>query len=173
MFSGLTPEEQRARADLEALVETCPVGVLVLDAATGAPLSLNREARRILARIEATETSPAVLRDAVVCQRGDGREVRLGDLGNAETVRAEEVEISAPGGRSVRALIDAIPVRAAGGAVERVAGGVATCETLIRRVWGGRGGGNVEALRSDDARKPRYVIGVRGLGYRMPEPAEE
>ena len=22
----------------------------------------------------------------------------------------------------------------------------------------------------DDARKPRYVIGVRGLGYRMPEP---
>ncbi|MYD93278.1 MAG: winged helix-turn-helix domain-containing protein [Chloroflexi bacterium] len=43
-----------------------------------------------------------------------------------------------------------------------------------------RDGGNVEALRSavaklrrklgDDARKPRYVIGVRGLGYRMPEP---
>ena len=57
-------EEQGARADLEALVETCPVGVLVLDAATGAPLSLNREARRILARIEVTETSPAELRDA-------------------------------------------------------------------------------------------------------------
>ena len=29
-------DEQRARADLEALVETCPVGVAVLDAATGA-----------------------------------------------------------------------------------------------------------------------------------------
>ena len=62
------------------------------------------------------------------------------------------------------------------------AGGVATWETLIRRVWGGKGGGSVEALRSavaklrrklgDDARKPRYVIGVRGLGYRMPEPGE-
>ena len=60
------------------------------------------------------------------------------------------------------------------------AGGVATWETLIRRVWGEKGGGNVAALRSavaklrrkldDDARKPRYVIGVRGLGYRMPEP---
>ena len=50
------------------------------------------------------------------------------------------------------------------------AGGVADYGTLIRRVWGGKGGGNVEALRSDDARKPRYVIGVRGLGYRMPEP---
>lgn len=23
---------------------------------------------------------------------------------------------------------------------------------------------------SDDARKPRYVIGERGLGYRLPEP---
>ena len=60
------------------------------------------------------------------------------------------------------------------------AGGVATCETLIRRVWGDKDGGNVAALRSavaklrrklgDDARKPRYVIGVRGLGYRTPEP---
>ena len=53
-------------------------------------------------------------------------------------------------------------------------------EVLIRRVWGEEGRGNVEALRSavaklrrklgDDARKPRYVIGVRNLGYRMPEP---
>ena len=113
-------EERNARADLEALIETCPVGVLVLHAATGAPLSLNREARRILARIEVTETSPAELRDAVVCRRGDGREVRLGDLGNAETVRAEEVEISAPGGRSVRALIDATPIRSSADTVERV-----------------------------------------------------
>ena len=43
---------------------------------------------------------------------------------NAEVVRAEEVEISAPGGASVRALIDATPIHAAGGAdadtVERV-----------------------------------------------------
>ena len=57
---------------------------------------------------------------------------------------------------------------------------MATYETLIRQVWGEKGGGNVEALRSavaklrrrlgDDARKPRYVIGERGLGYRMSEP---
>ena len=113
-------EEQRARADLEALVETCPVGVLVLDAMSGAPLSLNREARRILAGLEVTEASPAGLRGAVVCRRGDGREVRLSDLGNAEVVRAEEVEISAPEGRSVRSLIDATPIRSAGDAVERV-----------------------------------------------------
>ena len=44
-------EERRARADLEALVETCPVGVVVLDAATGALASFNRQARRIVAEL--------------------------------------------------------------------------------------------------------------------------
>ena len=41
-------DERRARADLEALVETSPVGVVVFDARTGNPLSFNREARRIV-----------------------------------------------------------------------------------------------------------------------------
>ena len=40
--------EQRARADLEALVDTSPVGVVVFDARTGHPVSLNREAKRIV-----------------------------------------------------------------------------------------------------------------------------
>ena len=40
-------DERRARADLEALIETSPVGVVVLDAEAGEPVSLNREARRI------------------------------------------------------------------------------------------------------------------------------
>ena len=112
-------DEQRARADLEALVETCPVGVVVLDAAGGAPVSLNRAARRILAGLETTENPLEQVRD-VVCRRSDGREVMLGDLAHAETVRAEEVEISVPGRASVRALIDATPTRSSGGAVERV-----------------------------------------------------
>ena len=41
-------DEQRARADLEALVDTSPVGVVVFDARSGRPLSFNREARRIV-----------------------------------------------------------------------------------------------------------------------------
>ena len=41
-------EERRARAGLEALVETSPVGVVVFDAHSGRPTSLNREARRIV-----------------------------------------------------------------------------------------------------------------------------
>ena len=68
-------EEQRARADLAALVETCPVGVAVFDAASGALLSLNREARRIVAGLGTPDGSVEQLRAALVCRRGDGREV--------------------------------------------------------------------------------------------------
>ena len=120
-------EERRARADLEALIETCPVGVVVFDAATGLALSFNREARRILAGLGMADGSPERLREAVVCRRGDGREVSLGDLVNADTVRNEEVEISVAGGRSLRALVDATPIRTGTGAVERV---VATLQDL-------------------------------------------
>ena len=39
--------ERRARANFEALVETAPVGVVLLDADSGRPVRVNREARRI------------------------------------------------------------------------------------------------------------------------------
>ena len=40
-------DERRARAGLQAVVETSPVGVAVFDARTGRPISFYREARRI------------------------------------------------------------------------------------------------------------------------------
>ena len=113
-------EERRARADLEALVETCPVGVVVLDAATGALASVNRAARRIVAGLVSPELPVERLAGTMTCRRGDGSTVTLDDLGGGETVRAEEVELSAPGGASVRTLLDATPIRAEDGAVERV-----------------------------------------------------
>ena len=74
-------DERRARADLEALVETSPVGVVVFDARTGDPLSFNREARRIveglripgrpieeLLRILSTNAGRVVTYDALVRQ---------------------------------------------------------------------------------------------------------
>ena len=39
-------EEQRARAYLETLIDTTPVGVVVFNAVTGVPVSLNREGRQ-------------------------------------------------------------------------------------------------------------------------------
>ena len=51
-------EERRARADLETLIETSPVGVVVLDAEPGYPVSLNREARRIVAALSMPGGTP-------------------------------------------------------------------------------------------------------------------
>ena len=41
-------DEQQVRADLEALVNTSPVGILIFDAKTGDLVSLNQETRRIV-----------------------------------------------------------------------------------------------------------------------------
>ena len=117
-------DERRARTDLEALVETSPVGVVVFDGGSGRPVSFNREARRIVERLRMPEGSPEELLDVIICRRGDGREVTLAEfpmarqLSSAETVRAEEITLSVPDGRSVRTLVNATPIRSADGAVE-------------------------------------------------------
>ena len=119
-------DERRARADLEALVETCPVGVAVFDAANGDLVSLNREARRIVEVLCVPGQSAEQLMETVTCQRADGRELALdrlplaGELRNAETVRAEEMELSAPDGRRVTTLVNATPIHGADGAVASV-----------------------------------------------------
>ena len=118
--------EQQARADLAALVETSPVGVAVLDARGGRPVSLNREARRIVESLRAPGRPAEQLLEVVTFRRADGREVSLSELplaellGKGETLRAEEVELTVPDGRSVRTLINATPIRAEGGAVRSV-----------------------------------------------------
>ena len=112
--------EQRARADLEALVETSPVGVVVLDAKSGRLASLNREARRIVESLRMPGRPIEELREVLSVRRADGREVSLAEiplaqtLGTGETVRAEEVVLSIPDGRSIRTLINATPIRAQG-----------------------------------------------------------
>ena len=117
-------DEQRARADLEALVDTSPVGVVVFDAGTGRPVSFNREARRLVGELRSPDTPPEQLLEVIAYRRGDGREIRLADLllsdelRNAETVRAEEIELSVPDGRRVTVLVNATPIHAADGAVE-------------------------------------------------------
>ena len=119
-------DEQRARADLEALVETSPVGVLVFDAATGRLKSFNREARRIVEGLRAPGHPPEQLLEVLTCRFADGREIALDQfplaqaLGNAETVRSEEIVISVPDGRSVTTLINATPIHGEDGAVESV-----------------------------------------------------
>ena len=118
--------EQRARADLEALVDTSPVGVLVFDARTGHPVSLNREAKRIVEGVRLPGRSPEQLLEVLTCRRADGREMALGEipvareLSSAETVRAEEIVLEVPDGRSVTTLVNATPIRSGDGELESV-----------------------------------------------------
>ena len=111
-------DERRARADLEALVETSPVGVLVLDAATGRAVSFNREAQRIGESLRLPGRPAEELLEVMTLRRSDGSEVSLDEfpvtqlLRSGETMRAEEMLLSVPDGRSVRVLVNATPIRA-------------------------------------------------------------
>ena len=119
-------EEQRARAGLETLVNTTPVGVLVFDAKTGNPVSINREARRIVSGLCEPGGSAEQLLEALTFRRADGREVSLEEfplaqgLMTGETVRAEEIVLLAPDGRSVTTLVNATPIFSEDGEVESV-----------------------------------------------------
>ena len=119
-------DEQRARADLEALVDTSPVGVVVLDARSGRPVSFNREAKRIVEGLRLPGRSLEQLPDVLTFRRADGQEVSLEKLGMAqalstgETLRAEEIVLEVPDGRRVRTLINATPIHSGDGEVESV-----------------------------------------------------
>ncbi len=116
-------EERRARTDLETLVDTSPVGVVVFDAGTGAPVSFNREATRIVDGLRDEDQSPEQLLDVLTFRRSDGREVSLEEfslveaLSAGETVRAEELVLRVPDGRSVTVLLNATPIPSEGGGI--------------------------------------------------------
>ena len=117
-------EERRARADLETLIDTSPVGVVVFDAATGEPRSLNREARRIVDGLRDPSQPPEDLLNLLIFRRGDGRVISLRDfpmselLGIGETLRSEQIVLGVPDGRSVTVLLNATPILSDEGAVE-------------------------------------------------------
>ena len=119
-------EVERARADLEALVETSPVGVVVFDASTGHALSFNRESRRIVEEIRTPGCPAEQLLEVMTCRFADGREYSLEELPlatqleDARAMRAEEIELSVPDGRSVRTLVNATPIRSDDGEVVSV-----------------------------------------------------
>jgi len=119
-------DEQRARSDLEALVETSPVGVAVFDARTGRPVSFNREAQRIVEGLRTGDRPLEELLEVLTCGFADGSEVALAQfpfvraLGNATTRRAEEIVLSVPDGRRVRTLINVTPIRGEDGEVVSV-----------------------------------------------------
>lgn len=123
--------DQRVKADLEDLLHAAPVGVLVFDAKTGVALSANREARRITCdllesdRNEPDRNVKKVL-DEVTLRRADGEEVSLAEFPLSQRVHVgekvwtEEVVLQTPGGRSLTALVNAMPMRSRDTEVESV-----------------------------------------------------
>ncbi len=118
--------EQRARADLEALVDISPVGVVVFDAKTGKPISYNREMKRIVQGLVTPGHPVEELLEVVTLRRPDGWEISLEELSvpqvlsNASVIRAEETVIQVPDGRSITTLMDATPIRSEDGTNESV-----------------------------------------------------
>ncbi len=109
-------DEQRARADLEVLVSICPVGVVVFDAKSGAPVSYNRETLRIVEGLRDPDHPVEQIMDVLSILRMDGREVSLEEfplahrLSTYTALRAEEIVLKAPDGRSVTVLVNATAI---------------------------------------------------------------
>ena len=126
-------DEQRARADLEALVNISPVGVLVFDAKTGDLVSLNQESRRIVRGLRAPGRSQSDILSVLTFQHPDGREIPLAELPteralkSGETVRAEEILIQLPDGQTVATVINAAPIFSEDGEIVSV---VATVQDM-------------------------------------------
>ncbi len=115
--------ERSARTDLETLVNTSPIGVVLFDARTGKMVSTNREARRMVHGLWSSGQTQEQFIKSITFVRADGREFALAELslpdlfGVGETVRVEEIIIKTPDGRSVTMLVNATPIRSDDGAV--------------------------------------------------------
>ena len=172
-------DERRARADLETLIDTSPIGVVVFDARTGTPTSLNREARRLAEGLLGPGQSPEGVLETLTVRRADGQETALPELPLArqmsagDMVRAEEMTLLAPGGGRVSVLVNATPIRSDGGAVESY---VVTLQDLTELEELGRLRADFLAMASHELRAPLTsikgsVATLRGLGPSL-DPAE-
>ena len=109
---------------------------MVFEARTGALVSLNREAARIVKSLCGPGQSAEQLLGVITCRRADGREIALDRLplaralDRAETVRAEEVVLSVPDGRRVTTLINATPIHDPDGPDDALASVVVTLQDL-------------------------------------------
>ncbi len=114
-------DEQGARADLEALIETSPVGVVVFDARSGRPVSMNREVRRLVGGLLPVGRPTEDLVQVATCRFSDGTEIVVSELtmpqvlASARTLRAEEIVISVPNRGSVTTLVNVTPIIPADG----------------------------------------------------------
>ena len=138
-------DEQRARNDLESLVNMSPIGVLVFDTDTGRLSLANEEARRIAGtRHGAPQRLEEFIR-SMSFRRPDGHDVALSDHPIAGTirgggsVRAEEVSLAQSDRSTVKALLNVGSIFAADGQAETT---IATIQDITPL-------GDLERLRAE------------------------
>ena len=117
--------ERRAKLDFQALLDSSPIGVLVLDAKTGGISSMNDETRRMVGSTGVGISLEQLLSEMTI-RRADGREFCLAELplervlGSGESVRSEEIVIRLPDGRSITTLVNARPIYSEAGEIVSV-----------------------------------------------------
>ena len=172
-------EAEQDRRRLQTLVDTSPVGVMVVEAVTGRVLLVNREAERILgfAR-EAGDTLPRY-EQAAVYRRPDGSPYAPEELPlqrallNGETVRAEEVRFEFPDGHTVPTLVNATPIYSADG---RITVAVAVIQDITPMEEVEKLRGEFLGMVSHELKTPLTAIkgsAATVLGSRKPLSAEE
>ena len=114
-------EEQQARADLEALVDTSPVGVLLFDGVYAKIVAYNREVRRLASVLYGPETTFEEVLSTLVVRRGDGQELTMAEFPIAETlrtgdtVRLEQMVLRGTSGRTITVMVNATPIKSEDG----------------------------------------------------------
>ncbi len=109
--------------DLETLLNTSPVGLVVIDAIAGTLVSINQEARRLSNDLLAPGQRMDHLLKTMTVRRGDGKTASSEEhpvaraTSTGETIRAEEVVFHVPDGRRVSVLMNAAPVHSDDGGV--------------------------------------------------------
>ena len=104
------------RRQLAALVESSPVGVMVVDARTRTFASVNREAERILGVSPEPGSTLVRYHEVAIYRRTDGEKYEGHErplaraLDRGDVVRAEEILFDLPDGRKVTTLVNATPI---------------------------------------------------------------
>jgi PAS domain S-box-containing protein len=113
---------ERVRRRTETLVETSPVGVVVVDA-RGRLVLVNREAERLSDYSYKRGDPLETLHEGAIRRRPDGTDYALEELplsralSHGETVRAEEMRFHFADGRTTPALVNAAPICRADGEI--------------------------------------------------------
>ena len=119
-------EAQRSKANLETLFDISPVAIAIFDLKAGKLLSYNQEILRLFGDQETIETPWEENLPRMSFRRFDGREIPTAELPMnrvylfGETIRAEELVVQMPDGRSVPVLLNGAPIYSEQGEIEAV-----------------------------------------------------